>query len=61
MNNWEWEPWLYEFKKQYGGHPALSYTTLKYLLESWNNAETPAKAVERIRAAMEATCSPTTN
>jgi hypothetical protein len=50
MKNWEWEPWLYEFKKQYGGHPALSYNTLKYLLELWHDDVKPMDAVEKVKA-----------
>lgn len=60
MNNWEWEPWLYEFKKQYGGHPALSYKTLRYLLDLWNDSKNPSEAVATVKALVEARCSPIT-
>lgn len=56
MNNWEWEPWLYEFKKQYGGQPILSYRTLRYLLDRWHNGWTPKNAAQAVKEMMEMKC-----
>lgn len=52
MPAWEFEPWLYEFKKKWGdeiAHPVLTYRTLRYLLDMWNEDQTPAFAVEMVR------------
>lgn len=47
--NWEFEQWLYEFKRHYGCHPSLTYPTLKHLLELWNEDVRPMDAVAKVR------------
>lgn len=52
MERWEFEPWLYEFKKLYRGcgrDCILTYRTLRYLLDQWNEDQTPQWAVEQVR------------
>ena len=46
---WEWEPWLYEFKKIYRGDGRMvipTYETLRFLLDLWHWGTSPLAAGE---------------
>lgn len=45
----EFEQWIYEFKRVYGGSPSLTYSTLRVLLDMWHEGIIPPDAVRIVK------------